>query len=96
MSAFLFVLGAFAATASTDVLTSHYLLGRPGFQEVGFAPFPSRTANTAVKLGLGGVTTYALSRVHRDRPRLAWALTVGLLALEAIAVGRNVRFVMRR
>ena len=33
MSAFLFVLGAFAATATTDVLTSHYLLGQPGFHE---------------------------------------------------------------
>jgi hypothetical protein len=96
MSAFLFVLGAFAATASTDVLTSHYLLGRPGFQEVGFAPFPSRTANTAVKLGFGGVSVYALYRLRDQWPKAAWVIAVGLLALEAIAVGRNVRFVMRR
>ena len=93
MSAFMFVLGVFAATATTDVLTSHYLLSRPGFEEVGFAPFASRTANTSVKLGLGGVMVYALYRGHRDRPKLAWIIAISFLALEAIAVGRNIRFV---
>jgi hypothetical protein len=96
MSAFLFVLGVFAATATTDVLSSHYLLGDPAFQEVGFSPFSNRTANTAVKLGLGGVTSYALARVYERRPRVAWVLTVVLLAVEAIAVFRNVRFLEQR
>jgi hypothetical protein len=96
MSAFLFVLGVFAATATTDVLSSHYLLADPAFQEVGFSPFSNRTANTAVKLGLGGVTSYALSRVYEKRPRVAWVLTVVLLAVEAIAVFRNVRFLEQR
>ncbi len=93
---FLFVLGLFTATATTDVLSSHFLLGRPGFEEVGFSPFASREANTAVKLGLGGVTAYALYRVYERRPRVAWVLTVALLALEAVAVGRNVRFMRRQ
>jgi hypothetical protein len=95
MSAFLFVLGVFAATATTDVLTSHYLLGRPGFQEVGFSPFPSRTANTVVKLGLGGVSGYALYRLHDRWPKAAWVIAVGLVVIEAIAVSRNVRFSRR-
>jgi hypothetical protein len=92
MSAFMFVLGVFAATATTDVLTSHYLLNRPGFEEVGFSPFPSRTANTAVKLSLGGVSLYALYRLHDRWPRAAWVIAISFLALEAIAVGRNMRF----
>jgi len=96
VSAFLFVLGVFAATASTDVLTSHYLLGRPGFHEVGFSPFPSRTANTALKLGFGGVSVYALYRLRDQWPKAAWVIAVVLLGLEAIAVGRNARFIMRR
>ena len=63
---------------------------------MGFSPFSSRTANTAVKLGLGGVTSYALSRVYEHRPRVAWVLTVVLLGVEAIAVFRNVRFIEQR
>jgi hypothetical protein len=96
MSAFLFVLGVYAATASTDVLSSYYLLGRPGFEEVGFSPFPSRGANTAVKLGLGGVAVYALYRLHDRWPKAAWVIAIVAVGLEAIAVGRNVRFLMRR
>jgi len=96
MSAFLFVLGAFAATATTDVLSSHYLLGHPGFEEVGFAPFPSRTANTAVKLSLGGISVYALRRLYDRWPKAAWVIAVVGVVVEAIAVGRNVRLVMRR
>ena len=96
MSAFLFVLGVYAATATTDVLSSHYLLGRPGFEEVGFAPFPSRTANTAVKLSLGGISVYGLIRLHDRWPKAAWVIVVAGIVVEAIAVGRNVRFTSRR
>ena len=96
MSAFFFVLGVYAATASTDVLTSHFLLDRPGFEEVGFSPFPNRTANTAVKLSLGGVAVYGFYRLHDRWPKAAWVIAVVALGLEALAVGRNVRFIMRR
>ncbi len=96
MSAFLFVLSVFAATASTDVLTSHYLLGQPGFQEVGFAPFPSRSANTTIKLGLGGASVYALYRLHKRKPKTAWVIAAAFVAVEAVAAGRNVRFIRRQ
>jgi len=95
MSAFLFVLGVYAATGATDILSSHYLLGRPGFHEVGFAPFPSRTANASVKLGLVGVSVIGLYRMRDRWPKAAWVIVVAALAVEAIAVGRNVRFMRR-
>jgi len=88
----MFVLGIYAATGATDILSSHYLLGRPGFHEVGFAPFPSRTANASVKLGLVGVSVIGLYRLHGRWPKAAWVIAIVALGLEAIAVGRNIRF----
>jgi len=96
MSAFFFVLGVYAAAATTDVLSSHYLLADPAFQEVGFSPFSNRTANAAVKLGLGGVAVYGLYRLREKHPRVAWVMAIVAVAIESIAVWRNLTLTRQR
>ncbi len=79
-----------------DLSTTSYAMGRGGFYE--HNPIMRPFAGSPVKLALvkGGYavgTSYLFLRLHRTRPKLAFALAAGHAVFTSIIAARNARLI---
>jgi hypothetical protein len=90
-------LGTFIAAASSDVALSMYQIGRGSAREAGFGWW---WPNDPVKLAVTkSVTTalfaYELQKIHKTRPKLAFALGIAATTIESSLAVRSARMAAR-
>lgn len=85
---------AYNATAIADLATTYQLLGQSGYREANpllgsFGNNPG--ALVAVKTGVAFGVTYGLTRLGKERPKLAFWMTVAGIGLNSFAAIHNLR-----
>jgi hypothetical protein len=84
---------AFVIAASTDLAVSMYQIGRGAARERAFGAQwqDSPVAFAVTKSAMAAAFTYGLQRMHKDRPKTAFALGVAVTALEGWLAMRSAR-----
>lgn len=78
-------------TEGADCALSHEGLRRQGVYETVLTQ--NQYVNDGVMLGRAGAEWFALTRLRRSHPKLAWAVAGGLLAVNGYVIASNVRVI---
>lgn len=91
-------LGTYMTLNSMDLAQTMYCVGAQQCREANLvmAPLQHRPAAMgAIKMGADSAAVYAVWRIHRTHPKIAWAVTALGIAVETYAVVNNATYVAR-
>lgn len=92
-------LGSYMALNGVDLAQTMHCLGAQQCREANrvMALFSDRPAVMgALKIGIDSAVVYAIIRIHKKHPRMAWLLTGLGIAVETYASVHNARLIPRR